>query len=108
MCSLLGYNKKMLKFKFIHGTQFENLPFLLRDKVIHKSSDIKNMDHVVKDFGGLQYIYGNIIFEDIDVNISSFTQSYFVIIDDNIIKSQKIIFNSKWTGFPLETEIEST
>ncbi len=94
----------MTDFKFIHGTQFQNLPFILKDETIYKSSDVENAKHIVKDFGGSKYVYGNIVFEDININLFNSGHYFLIVIDDKIMRDQKIIFNTQWLGFPLMDE----
>ncbi len=96
-----------MNFKFVHGTHLENLPFILKNKIIYKSSDVKKMEHVVKEFGGAEYVYGNIIFEDIKLNLFNAGNSCVIIIDKKIMQDQEIIFNSSWAQLPIMNKKDS-
>jgi hypothetical protein len=77
------------KFCFYHGTHYENLPFILKNKVIKMSSEVENKHDVRKDWGGSEYIYGGIYFYDIDVTLQSFlTFDCYVVLNKHIMKNQ--------------------
>jgi len=91
------------KFCFYHGTHIENLPFILKDGIIKRSSDVKDKYKIRKDWGGAMYIYGGIYFCDIDVLMDDFmTFNCYFVINKHLIKQQTMIFNTTWVGSPIQ------
>jgi hypothetical protein len=93
------------KFCFYHGTHIENLPFILKDKKIDISSNIEDKHNVRIDWGGVDYVYGNILFKSSKSEGSEVTCG--IIISDDILNDQLVIFNSYWAQTPVMLENES-
>jgi hypothetical protein len=93
------------KFCFYHGTHYENLPFILKNKVIKMSSEVEDKHDVRKDWGGGDYIYGGIFFNNDIFKYGEMPMfDSLIIVDQKILDSQLLIFNPWWVGRPMQDE----
>lgn len=74
------------QFCFVHGTHPKNLPFIMKDKKLKLSSDMENENDIMKEFGGRDYVYCSMIFDDIKLKLPDVEFISAIIIDQkNII-----------------------
>ena len=93
------------RFCFYHGTHYENLPFILKNKTINTSTYAEDKHYIKKEWGGSEYIYGGIYFYNIDVTLQSFLSfCCYIVLNKYIMKNQTLIFNSTWIGHPIQDE----
>jgi hypothetical protein len=98
---------KMLKkifgsnFYFVHGSRAAYIKPILENSKIKISTDINN---TYINFGGNEFAYCWIKYDDIPVGIndSPFLTSFFI--SPIILLNENVIFNSMWKGGPIQTE----
>lgn len=88
---------KKEKFYFVHFTKdINSILKILKDGYIHPGKKVPKKYRYFGDPDGMEDIYANIYFEDLD-NLH-YLPNYSLIINPDIIKTHNIVFHKGWGG----------
>jgi hypothetical protein len=100
-CSIMLKKIFGSNFYFVHGSKSNNLESILESGKIKISTEV---DDKYINFGGYEFIYCWIKYDDIHVTCRNggFWNSFFI--SPIILLNEDVIFNSKWLGGPIQKE----
>jgi len=96
------------KFYFLHGTTSKSIENILKSGTIKLGTHTKERNFYKNNMASLPYVYCNIEFDDVPININNnypLLFPYILLIHPKIIINHNLIFNKQWSISPTSDSI---